>query len=70
VCSLTTNRQRAAMSQPSVTTDVHQTLDVHLDTFAEIALNFTLRFEDASDTTQLVLTQVLNAGVKIYSSFL
>jgi hypothetical protein len=56
------------MTQTTVATDVHQPLDVHLHAFAQVALNLSLRFQNGTDTDQLVLTQVLNASVDIHSS--
>jgi hypothetical protein len=56
------------MTQATIATDVHQPLDVHLYTLAQVALNLSLCFQDGTDPAQLVLTQVLNPSVDIYSS--
>ena len=63
--SLSANRQRTAMPQSSVTTNVHQALDVHLDSLAEIALNLALRLKDGADSTEFVLTKILDPCIKI-----
>ena len=44
--ALTADRQTATMAQTAIAADVHQTLDVHLDTLSEIALYFALGIED------------------------
>jgi hypothetical protein len=46
--SLAPNRQRTAVAKTTITTDIHQTLNVHLNALAEIALNFSLSFKDAA----------------------
>jgi len=43
------------MSESTVATDIHQSLDVHLDSLAQVALYFTLRFENRPDTAQFVV---------------
>ena len=57
VRSLTAHRQSTTMTQATITTDVHQTLDVHLDALAQIAFDLALRFEDGANPAQLVFTQ-------------
>ncbi len=61
--SLSTNRQRAAMTQTTIATDVHQALDVHLHALAQVAFNLSLRFQDGTNPAQLVFTQILDSGV-------
>ena len=61
--ALSANRQTATMTQSAVATDVHQPLDVHLDALAQVAFNFSLRFENRTDPAQLVLAQILDASV-------
>lgn len=68
--SLTAHRQRATMSQASVTSDVHQSLDIHLNAFAQIALDLALHFQNTANAAQLVFGQILDARVEIYVSFL
>ena len=68
--SLATHRKRTAMSQPAIATDVHQTFDVHLDALAKIAFDLALRFQNAANPAQLVLTQIPHASIEINSSFL
>jgi hypothetical protein len=69
VSSLTAHGQRATMSQTAIATDVHQSLDVHLDAFAKVAFDFTLRFQNRANPTQLVFTQISHASIEINSSF-
>ena len=43
--------QRAAMSQTAIAANVHQSLDVHLDALAQVALDLALGFQDGADAT-------------------
>ena len=70
VRSLSANGQRTAMPQPAVAADVHQSLDVHLHSLAQVAFDLTLSFQDAANTAQLVFTQVANARIDIDTGFL
>src|ERR1044072_7767971 len=56
--ALAAHRQSTPMSQAAIRTDVHQTLDVHLNALAQIALDLALRFKDRANATQLVFAQV------------
>ena len=58
MCSLTTNRQAPTMTQAAVAADIHQTLDVHLNALAKVALDLALRFEDGTNPAQLVFAQI------------
>jgi len=65
VRALTTNRQRSAVAQSPVATDIHQSLDVHLDALPQVAFNLTLRFENRPDPAQLVLIQIPDASIEV-----
>jgi hypothetical protein len=58
--SLTSNRKAAAVPKPSITTDVHEPLDVHGDFLAEITFDPTLLVDHLTDRTDLFLVQVLH----------
>src|SRR4030095_6735025 len=58
------------MTQASITADIHQTLDVHLNPLAQVAFNFALRFQYGADPAQLVFTQIANTRVEVHSGFL
>jgi hypothetical protein len=49
--SLTTNRQGTAVTKSTIATDIHQTLDVHLNALAEVALNLSLSLKDTAYPT-------------------
>jgi hypothetical protein len=51
------------MTQTAITTDVHQTFDVHLHTLSKVAFNLTLRFQNSTNATQLVFAQIPNPRV-------
>src|SRR5436190_2068509 len=65
VRTLLANRQAAAMPQTPIRSDVHQTLDVHLDTLAQIAFDLALRFDDRTNAPEIVLGQVAHPRVSI-----
>jgi hypothetical protein len=58
------------MPQPAIATDVHQALDVHLHSLAQVAFDLTLDFQDVTDTAQLVFTQIANACIDVDTRFL
>jgi hypothetical protein len=66
VRALTADRQSATVPQPSIASDIHQSLDVHLDSLAQVALNLALGFEDRADTAELILIQIAYASTMIY----
>src|SRR6185436_4760729 len=66
VRALAAHRQPPAMPQSAIRADVHQPLDVHLNAFAQIALDLSLRFEDRTNATQLVFAQIADARVETY----
>jgi hypothetical protein len=51
MCALSTDRQPSAMTQSTVAADIHQPLDIHLNTLPKISLNLALRLEDSADAT-------------------
>src|SRR5918911_4914619 len=65
VRALPANGHPPPVAQPSVATDVHQTLDVHLHALAQVALDLALLFEDGADTTQFVFVQILDARIDV-----
>jgi hypothetical protein len=70
MCALSPNGQRTAVPQSSIATNVHQPLDVHLHTFAQITFDFALSFENATDATEFVFVKVLDSGIQIHASFI
>src|SRR5258705_5458001 len=67
--SLPTHRKCSAMSQPAITTDVHQPLDVHLNPFPQIALDLTLGLEYGTNSAQIIFVQAFNSCIEIHSRF-
>ncbi len=53
------------MTQATVTADIHQSLDIHLDTFSEITLYVAFGIEDRAELIQLVFAEVLNSQINI-----
>ena len=58
------------MSQTTVATDVHQSLDVHLNALAEIAFDLSLCFQNRTNSAQLVFAEIPHASVEIHAGFL
>jgi hypothetical protein len=57
------------MSQSAIATDIHQALDVHLDTLSQITFDLALSFEDRTNPAELIFTQISDASVEIDSRF-
>src|SRR5215831_16073989 len=66
--ALPPHRQTPPMPQPSVTTDVHQPLDVHLDLFPQIAFDIALLIYNGPYPVDLFLCQLTNPPVRAYVS--
>jgi hypothetical protein len=56
MCTLAAHRQRSAMPKTAIATNVHQPLNVHLDTLAQVTFDFTLGLKNSPDATKLILT--------------
>src|SRR5215475_9808030 len=66
VRALTTHRQSPAMTQSTISADVHQTLDVHLDALAQIAFDLALGLEHGANPAQIVFTQILDPNINVH----
>src|ERR1043165_9830969 len=55
VGALAAHWKSTTVTKSAIRTDVHQTLDVHLNALAQIAFDLTLRLKDRANTTQFVL---------------
>ena len=58
------------MTQPPIATNIHQSLDVHLDALPQVAFNFAFRFEDRPDAAELVFVQIPDASIKTHGSLI
>src|SRR5262245_4844403 len=63
--ALAAHRQATAMTQSAIGADVHQTLDVHLNALAQIALNLALRFQHGANPTQIVFAQIFYPSIDV-----
>src|ERR1044072_7431585 len=70
VGSLATHRQSTTMSQTAIATDIHQTLDVHLDALAQVAFDLALCFQDGTNPAQLIFSKIPDASVETDARFL
>ena len=61
--------QAATMSQPTITADVHQPFDVHLNLFPQIAFDIALLIDHRPDPIDLFLGKLTNAPVSAYMRF-
>src|SRR5437773_1697911 len=67
--SLSADRQGPAMAQSPVASDIHQALDVHLDSLAQVAFYLTLRLENRPDATEFVLVEIADASAMVNTRF-
>src|SRR5688500_18971553 len=61
--TLAADRQAAAVAQAAVAADVHQTLDVHLNAFAQVAFDVALCVQDGANLVQLFLAKIPDLSV-------
>src|SRR6266851_4530930 len=64
--ALAPHRQAAAMPQAAIGANVHQALDVHLDSLAQVAFDFALRFKNGANAAQIVFAQIFDPGIQIH----
>jgi hypothetical protein len=67
---LTSGGQAAPMTQPTITPDVHQALDVHVDFPAETALDLVAGLDDVAELIQLLLSESVHARLGIDAGLL
>src|SRR5262245_55015070 len=65
VRALTAHRQSAAMTQSAIGADVHQTLDVHLNSLSQIAFDLALRFEHRTNPAEIVFAQIPDPRINV-----
>ena len=65
--SLAADRQASAVTQPPVAADIHQTLDVHLDPLAEVALDITLLIQQRTYLVQVLLADIADLRMNIHA---
>src|SRR5437870_1946777 len=58
------------MPQTAISADVHQSLDVHLHTLAQIAFDFSLPFKDCADAAEIVFSEISHVSINIHVRFL
>src|SRR5262245_7244771 len=67
--ALPAHGQTLAMSQATITADVHQPLDVQLDLAAQIAFDAIFALHDLADAPDLLLGQVAHSDVRVDVGF-
>ena len=68
--ALTAYWKSAAMTDSAVATDIHKTLDVHLDGRAELSLDSVLRGDFCTDGSNLSIVPVTNLEGSVDSALL
>src|SRR6202043_675415 len=63
--ALATDRQAAAVAQPTVGPDLHQALDIERDLAAKLAFNLGFLVENVAEAADLLVVEVLDAHVRI-----
>src|SRR5258705_854990 len=67
---LSAYRQSATMAQSAIRANVHQALDIHLDALSQVAFDFSLRFQDRSNSAEIVFSQISNLRINVDVCFL
>ena len=68
--TLTANGESETMTDSAVATDIHKTLDVHLDGRAELSLDSVLRGDFCTDGSNLSIVPVTNLEGSVDSALL
>ena len=68
--ALATDRETDTVTDPAVATDIHETLDVHLDGGTEFAFNLVLLGNEGTDGSDLLVIPVSDLDVVIDSAIL
>ena len=63
--ALTTDRETDTMTDPAIATDVHQSLDVHLDGRTELTLNLVFLIDEVTDKCHLLIVPVSDLDVVV-----
>ena len=61
--ALPSHWQPFSVAQSTVTANIHQALDIHIDSAPEITFNFILLVNDSPDLADFSLRQILDAGI-------
>jgi len=67
VSSLAADGQAPPVAKPTIASDVHQPLDVHLNLLAQVALDRSLLIDDGSDAIYFFLGQLSHLPIGIDS---
>jgi hypothetical protein len=62
---LPSSRHPAPMTQAAITSDIHQSLDIHGDLSSQVALYTHLFIDDFANPVDFVIRQIANPGVRI-----
>jgi hypothetical protein len=57
------------MPKPAITTQFHESLNVHGHFSPKFSFNLVLAVNNLSDLADLVLTQVIRLGIRVYARF-
>ena len=68
--ALTTHGETIAVTDATIATDVHQSLDVHLDLAAQVTFHFVFVTDDFTHCGCLGIGPILDAGVLVDTSLL
>jgi hypothetical protein len=68
--ALTTDRKTPAMSQASIASEIHQSLDVHTNFSAKVSLHLILAIKDLTDLGYFHLSQPIRIHARVETDFL
>jgi hypothetical protein len=60
------HRQTTAMTQPTITADIHEALDIHSNLTPKITLNRVIGINDFTQASELGLGEILASGIGIH----
>jgi hypothetical protein len=61
--SLAASGKSSTMTQPSITVDIHQSLDIQLHLFAKITFNSSLILNNLANASRFLFSQLLDHGI-------
>jgi hypothetical protein len=63
VCTLSTTRQALPVSDPTIASKVHQTLDIHPNFTAAITFNYDATIYNLADRSNIIISEIITATI-------
>jgi hypothetical protein len=68
--SLPSNRKRLTVSEASITSQFHQSFDIHRDCGTQLSLHLVLTVNDLSNRCDLVFSEIVRLCIEVYTNLL